>query len=370
VTALAYLERLVAFDTRNPPRAADGARALIEYVSPILKANGFHVETRDLGDGCLWLWGRRGTAGNAAPLVNIHIDTVPADARWTREPHTLHVEGERAIGLGACDIKGALAAFLTAASRTGGPVELLLTSDEEAGSSRCVRAFVAEYDVVGRAVLVAEPTRCKAVLAHRGIATCTGTFRGTAGHASQRRALEDSAVHEAVRWAEKALALASESEAADPGREVGGLPGARFNIGSIEGGIKANMIASTATVRFGVRPSGDPRAVLDGFCALAPHPGRVTWEPGYLAPALPAAGRTIEEARELVARLGLVEGAPVDFFTEAALFSEAGAVAIVIGSGDIAEAHVPDESVALAEIEELAAIYARLLQDLPASRHA
>lgn len=367
--ALAFLERLVAFDTRNPPRAPAGVRDLIDYVSEIVKTSGFVVETRDLGDGCQWLLARRSLAGSAAgsaagPLVNVHIDTVPADPGWTRDPHTLLVADGRATGLGACDIKGALAAFLAAASRTTGPVELLLTSDEEAGSSRCVRTFVAEHDVKGRDVLVAEPTRCQAVLAHRGIATCAGTFHGTAGHASQRRALEDSAVHEAVRWASRALAFAAGTEggdAASQGGTSGGLRGVRFNLGQLEGGLKVNMIASSATVRFGVRPPSEPRAVMEHVCALAPDPARVTWQPGYLAPSLPASGRSLDEARALVQRLGLVEGAPVDFFTEAALFSEAGAVAVVLGSGDIAQAHVADESVALDELEELEAIYVRLL---------
>lgn len=357
MSALAYLERLVAFDTRNPPRAPAGARALIDYVSPIVKATGFSVEVRDLGDGCMWLHARRGQGG---PLVNVHIDTVPADPGWSRDPHALHVTSgpdARATGLGACDIKGALAAFLAAAARAGGPVELLLTSDEEAGSSRCVRTFVAEHDVKGREILVAEPTRCKAVLAHRGIATCTGTFKGVAGHASQQRALEDSALHEAVRWASRAIAFAEESEkATGPG-----LTGVRFNLGLVEGGLKANMIASSATVRFGVRPPQDPRAVVERICELAPHRERVSWEPGYLAPALPAPGRTVDDARKLAKKHGLAEGDPVDFFTEAALFSEAGATALVVGSGDIAVAHAAEESVPLAELDEMEAIYGRVM---------
>lgn len=369
MSALAILERLVAFDTRNPPRAAAGVRGLIDYVSEIVKPIGFLVETRDLGDGCQWLLARRGpavAAGRGAPLVNVHIDTVPADPGWTRDPHTLLVAGGRATGLGACDIKGALAAFLAAAAKTAGPAELLLTSDEEAGSSRCVRTFVAEHDVKGRDVLVAEPTRCQAVLAHRGIATCVGTFQGTAGHASQRRALEDSAVHEAVRWASRALAFAAESEG-EAAPASGGLRGVRFNLGQLEGGLKANMIASTATVRFGVRPPADPRGVVERICALAPDAGRVQWQPGYLAPSLPAPGRTVDDARALVKRLELTEGPAVDFFTEAALFSEAGAVAVVLGSGDIACAHVADESVPLAELAELEAIYVHLLGGVAAA---
>lgn len=346
MSTLGHLERLVAFDTRNPPRAASGIGALMYYASTNLEVSGFTVEERNLGDGCAWLYARRGTGG---ALVNVHIDTVPADEGWTRDAHALVVAGDRAIGLGACDIKGALAAFLTAAASTRGPAELLLTSDEEAGTSRCVRTFVQAFDVKGRAVFVAEPTGCRAVLGHRGIATSVGTFSGVAGHASAARTLVDSATHEAVRWAARALSFAQERAAA--GDDV------RFNLGRIEGGTKANMIASTTTVRFGVRPMSEPAAVADAVGALAADSARVVWQRGYLAPSLVPSPST----RALAEQAGLVVGANVDFFTEAALFQEAGAHALVVGPGDIAQAHAPDEYVELSQLHEAERVYVRLL---------
>ena len=108
-----------------------------------------------------------------------------------------------------------------------GDAALLFTSDEEAGSSRCVRAFLADRHGFER-VVVAEPTRCRAVLEHRGIATGNGSFRGTGGHASAPRALEDSALHEAVRWAARALAFAEGEERLS----YKGLSGVRFNLGT------------------------------------------------------------------------------------------------------------------------------------------
>lgn len=355
---LEHLKHLVAFDTRNPPRGVKGVRALLEYASSFLETSRFTCEQRDLGDGCMWLRAVRGAAGasagagSRAPLVNVHIDTVPADASWTTDPHALVVDGQRAVGLGACDIKGALAAFLVAAAKTTGPVELLLTSDEEAGSSTCVRTYARENaDALrGRVTFVAEPTLCRAVLAHRGIATALGTFTGVAGHASQARAFEDSAVHEAVRWSTRALAFA-EASRASPSTDI------RFNLGRIEGGTKANMIASSALVRFGVRPHGSPHDVVTALCALAPDASRVTWERGYLAPALRASDAT----RALAATHGLEVSEPVDFFTEAALFAEAGAHAMVIGPGDIAQAHTAGEWVELAQLARAERFYTQLL---------
>ncbi len=357
---LTHLKHLVAFDTRNPPRDVKGIGALFEYSSSLLEASGFMCEQRNLGDGCMWLRALRGSADARAnaPIVNVHVDTVPADEGWGgHDPHVLVVgdcdDGSRvAVGLGACDIKGALAALLAAAERTSGAVELLLTSDEEAGSSRCVRTYCAEAGdaMNGRAVLVAEPTRCKAVLAHRGIATALGTFSGIAGHASQARAFDDSAVHEAVVWSARALA-AAEATRGSPATDV------RLNIGRVEGGTKANMIASSALVRFGVRPHGSPADVVTAMCALAPDAARVTWERGYLAPALIESSGT----RALAATHRLAVSEPVDFFTEAALFAEAGAHAIVVGPGDIAQAHTAGEWVELSQLEEAVRVYERVL---------
>ena len=355
---LGHLERLVGFDTRNPPRAIDDG-GIFAYLREQLSAAGLRCELADLGEGCVYLLATRG-----APrlVINVHIDTVPADPAWTRDPLRLVVEAERAVGLGACDIKGAAACLLAVIGETRGDAALLFSSDEEAGSSRCVRAFLERHRFA--AALVAEPTRCAAVGEHRGIGTATANFSGIGGHASAARALQDSAVHEAVRWASRALDHASANVECGDGE----LRGLRLNLGAIEGGLKANMIAAAATVRFGVRPPPalPPEAALEQLFALAPDAGRVKFTPGFLAPPLPAGGparlaAARAEAVALAGRLGLRAGPAVDFWTEAALFSAAGMTALVYGPGDIAQAHTAGEWVALAELATAAADYRRIL---------
>jgi acetylornithine deacetylase len=344
---LALLERLVAFDTRNPPRAVSVGGGIFAFFVEAL-GPAFTAKVVDLGDGCLSLLLTRG-----APtlLFNAHIDTVPADPGWTGDPFTLRIEGDRAVGLGACDIKGAAACLIEAARLSHGDVALLFTSDEEAGSSRCVRTFLSTPHGFTR-VVIAEPTRCRAVVEHRGIATATGVFRGVGGHASAPRALVDSAVHEAVRWSARALAFAEEQEQAS----YQGLAGIRFNLGVLQGGTKANMIASTTELRYGVRPRPDQRPLdlLAEIGALAPHPDRVTWTPGFVAPPL-------RGGADLARELDLPLGAPVDFWTEAALFSEAGLPAVVYGPGDIAQAHTAGEWVKLEDLAAALAVYQRIL---------
>ena len=357
---LATLGRLVAFDTRNPPRAIDGA-GIFAFLRAELEPHALRCDTVDLGDGCVYLLATRG-----APqlLLNVHIDTVPADPDWPAwqiDPHRLTVTDDRAIGLGACDIKGAAACILTALAHTTSPIALLFSSDEEAGSSRCIRDFLTKHHFPH--VLVAEPTRCRAVLEHRGIGTATIDFTGIGGHASAARALHDSAVHEAVRWSARALDHATTNLE----RGDGALRGLRLNLGAIEGGLKANMIAATARVRLGLRPPPElpPRAALQELASFA-DPSRSQFTPGFLAPPLPASGpvnltTARHNARAFADALSLPIGDPVDFWTEAALFSEAGATALVYGPGDIAQAHTAGEWVALADLVTATATYHRIL---------
>ncbi len=361
---LRHLQALVAFDTRNPPRAIDG-----EGIFGYLRAHlaGFECTTRDHGAGAVSLYARR---GRPRLLFNVHLDTVPDSPHWSANPFELRVVDERAIGLGACDIKGAAAALLAAANASKGDAAFLFTSDEEANDPRCIAAFLDACGKDGRiapfdAVLVAEPTRGEAVLAHRGISSARIGFRGRAGHASGRQSPADSAVHQAIRWGSRALAHV-ESLAHE---RFGGLTGLRFNIGRIEGGIKANMIAPAAELRFGMRPlpSTDVAALLATLRGFADPPAEA-FEETFRGPPLPAGAIADAENRRLAARdvadaLGLPIGNAVDFWTEASLFSQAGHVALVYGPGDIAEAHSADESVALDELRRYGAHVHRIIDD-------
>ena len=359
---LKHLEALVSFDTRNPPRLI-GTGGIFDYIRTQLP--DFRIEVSDHGEGAVSLLAVR---GNPRRVFNVHLDTVPSSDAWTANPHVLRVIGDRAIGLGACDIKGAAAGLIAAANVTQGDAAFLFSSDEEANDPRCIAAFLGSDHGFSEAI-IAEPTRCEAVLAHRGISSVLLRFRGEAGHASGANALQANALHQAMRWGTNALALV-ESEAQS---RFGGLTGLRFNIGKVEGGIKANVIAPSAEVRFGFRPlpSHDIDALHARFGTCAAVGALERYEETFRGPSLPSgasfgeAGAAAEErrlaARDLADELGLPIGNAVDFWTEASLFSQAGLTAIVYGPGDIAQAHTADEWVSLAQLQRYADSVTRML---------
>lgn len=159
---LHHLRALVAFDTRNPPRAID-SDGIFAYLARELP--GFEIDVVDHGAGAVSLYAVRGTPKY---LFNVHMDTVPDSPHWSASPFELRVTDDRAIGLGACDIKGAAAALIAAAQCSEGDAAFLFSSDEEANDPRCIAAFL-QRGLPYEAILVAEPTRTEAVLAHRGI---------------------------------------------------------------------------------------------------------------------------------------------------------------------------------------------------------
>lgn len=354
---LKHLAALVSFDTRNPPRAIAGEDSIFGYLRAQLP--DFNIEVTDHGAGAVSFFAVRGTPKF---LFNVHLDTVPDSPHWSTDPHVLRVTDDRAIGLGACDIKGAAAGLVAAANVTNGDAAFLFTTDEEANDPRCIAAFL-RRDHGFRDVVVAEPTKGEAVLAHRGISAVQMTFHGIAGHASGVQSKNSSALHQMIRWGSRALDFVQSHD----GEEFGGLKGLRFNIGRVDGGIKANVIAPRADVRFGFRPlpSQDMAALHAQFRAFAGE--GVDYEEIFHGESLPAGAANEAETRRRDAQafaesLQLPIGPAVDFWTEAALFSQAGFNAVVYGPGDIAQAHSADEWVSLQQLSDVTSRYRQLME--------
>lgn len=346
---LDHLAPLVACDSQNPPRVITPESPMFVYAGAVLERAGFEIAVEDYGDGHVNLFACRG----ASPvLFNCHLDTVPIGEGWTRPPLELTVEDGKAYGRGVCDIKGAAAALLAVAEQTDQAMAILFSSDEEGAGSCCIQRFLAsaehrDFDQV----VVCEPTLCRAVLAHRGFLSVKGHFRGVMGHSSEPRALIDNANHRAARWTAAALDhCAAEAAAGRP---------TCFNLGLFNGGTKSNVIAGDARLHYSARlgPGQSNEVLFEALKGLAGASAWASWEIPFSGPPLPAAGRDDAAAGAFCQRHALPVGEPVGFWTEASLFSAAGLPALVLGPGDIAQAHAVDEWLELDQLERAETFY-------------
>lgn len=352
---LTHLDKLVRCDTQNPPRKIGTDHAVFRYINSVLEsAGGFTVDITDHGDGRI---GYLATRGQHDLLFNVHLDTVQTGTGWTRPPLEMTIDDNRAYGRGTCDIKGAAAVLLAIAEQSDVPMALLFSTDEEGANGCCISKFTESLTTDNyRMVVVAEPTQCEAILAHRGYLSVLGRFSGDPGHSSDPRALSDNAIHKACQWANAAIDYATAES--DSGNSL------CFNIGTISGGSGSNVIAAESHVHWSARipPGGDSNNALTSICNLTGPASQVDWNARFNGPALPAFGSNDQVARDFCEHHDVPVGQAVDFWTEASLFSAVGQPVIVLGPGNIEQAHTADEWVDLDQLSLAYEIYYALLE--------
>lgn len=136
-----------------------------------------------------------------------HMDTKPVgSAEWDTDPMKAVEDGGRLYGLGACDMKGALAAMIEAAASldalTSGRLSLLFTADEENAAEYGARWLAESQAVEADAIVIGEPAGMEADWDHlhlmsRGLANFTVKLQGDQGHSSlsDRREMVNASVH-------------------------------------------------------------------------------------------------------------------------------------------------------------------------------
>lgn len=291
-----------------------------------------------------------------------HTDTVPYDPNWSEATNLTERDG-KLYGRGSCDTKGFMAAALTAAqaidrSQLQKPFALIFTADEEIGLIGAKRlaeskAIIPRYSIVG------EPTSLKPIRAGKGYSLAEILVKGREAH-SAYPALGASAIFRAARLINRLEAMAVDLKqqrhpAFDP-------PFTTLNVGLIRGGSAKNVLAGECrfTLEWRPIPTQPSSHVLNLVkAAIAeeqrndPHFGceldANRADSGFeTAPDSPLIS-LMEEATG-------IESGTVAFGTEAAQMMTLGGEAVVIGPGDIREAHRTGEFVPVDELEKCAEV--------------
>jgi len=342
-----------------------------------LAAIGFRCESLPFGEVSNF-WARR---GDSAPLLVFagHTDVVPPGPldQWSCDPFTPEVRGGLLYGRGAADMKGSLAAMVTACEAFvaqypdhRGSVAFLVTSDEEGPSIDGTVKVVEHLRARGETIdlcLVGEPSSRERVgdvikNGRRGSLNGTLTVRGKQGHVAYPQ-LASNPIHRCA----PALAELTAIEW-DQGNEF--FPPTSFQVSNIHAGTGAeNVVPGELQLMFNLRYSTQldapgirerVHAVLDKHHLDYSLEWRLSGEP-FLTPVaeLVAAARdAIRELTGIDTELSTSGGT-----SDGRFIAPTGAQVVELGPVN-ATIHQVNECVAVDDLELLSAMYRRILEKL------
>ena len=370
---LALTRELVARPSVTPDDA--GCQAILAArLAPL----GFRLETI-ASNGVTNLWARRGTA---APLVCFagHTDVVPTGPReaWASDPFAPVERDGYLHGRGAADMKGSIAAFVTATEafvaahpRAAGSIALLITSDEEGplntdGTVKVVEALRERGETIDYCI-VGEPSSVERLgdmikNGRRGTLTGVLTVHGVQGHVAYPHLARNPIHLVAPAIAELASIRWDEGNAY--------FPPTTFQCSNVHAGTGANnVIPGTLELRFNWRYSTEStrESLIARLEAVLQRHG-IEYALAFLPegkPFLTPRGTLVEVVSEAVSDLtGVVPELSCTGGTSDGRFIQAICRELVELGPVNATIHKVDERVSVDDLEGLSAIYRRVLERL------
>lgn len=377
------LADLVAIPSVNPMgRSLSGPGYLeggmTEYLLQWFSSLGVAVERQQVEPGRENLIARYESPGAARTILfDAHQDTVPVEG-MTIDPFRPTIEDGRLFGRGSCDVKGGMAAMLSAFARLvrdrpagAASVILACTVDEEfthTGSSR-----LAITPLGAALAVVAEPTRMQVVNCHKGAVRWKIRTHGVACHSST----PELGVNAIYRMAEVVAVLADYAGGLSSAAAHAVLGPASLSVGRIEGGQSVNVVPDVCEIEIdrrvipGERPldciAGVEAVLRERFGTLDGIEFLPPWvKMPALAPEATAGGGWVEAVSSAVSRATgtrpTIMGVP--YGTDAGPLSEAGLPCLVFGPGDIAQAHTKDEWIELDQVRQAVEAYYEIAKEL------
>lgn len=369
--------RLVRIDSVTPRDG--GAMDLLEHwLTPL----GFHCTRLPFGDGTPErprienLYARLGTRPPHFCFAG-HTDVVPPGALedWSTGPFDAAEKDGHLVGRGAVDMKGAIACFVAAISRylahagsCPGSISLLITGDEEGPGVDGTKAVVAWLRDQGEKIdhcLVGEPTNPDRLgqmikIGRRGSLNAQLTVTGTQGHVGYP-ARADNPIPRLVRILDTLVStrLDEGTDHFDPS----GLQVTSIDVGNPATNVIPARADARFNIRFNDRHTGDSLSRwLHEVCAsvagetgyrldIAVTGDAFLTEPGPFVSILSDAVTTVTGETPVLSTSGGTSDAR--FIKDLCQVAEFGLVGRTM--------HKIDEQVALADLEALTAIYARIL---------
>ena len=335
------------------PRHDQSNRPVVDLLANWFADLGFAVETVPVNREAdkVNLIASLGTGGGGLVLSG-HTDTVPyTESAWHQDPFRLTERDGRFYGLGTSDMKCFFPIVMQVLQsldlkQVKRPIILLATCDEESTMAGA-KALVDANRGLGRYALIGEPTGLKPVIMHKGVMIETITLKGKAGHASNpslgNNAMEG--MHEVMRtllaW-RGGLQQEFVNEKFD-------VPVPTLNFGSIHGGDSPNRICAECELKIDLRllprmQISDVRKQLRRTVTQALTGSGLAVEFDEVFPGTPP--METDPQSEIVTVAEKLTGhaaGTVNFGTEGPYLNSLGMDTVVLGPGDIDQAHQANE---------------------------
>jgi acetylornithine deacetylase/succinyl-diaminopimelate desuccinylase family protein len=362
------LAALIAIDTQNPP--GNEAKAA-QYVRDLLAMEGFDASFQEYKPGRINVVARMENGAGPVFAFNTHMDVVPVGEGWSSDPFSLKEAGGKLYGRGACDCKGPLASMLEAMR--------MLAADRAAWSGTLLGVFVADEEIAsegakfyaaGRpkidAAVIGEPTSNATFSAHKGSLRPVVRVRGVAAHSGTPH-LGENAIY---RAGELLGLIAEHHEKVVRHRSHPLVGAASLTVTRINGGHADNVLPAICDLLLdrrmvpGEKEDEVKREIGDLLQLAHQRFGLRAEIIDYKATTGGATETPVERPIVQVSLAasrahGVSKPGPYGFQGGCDLvhFSSVGAEGTVIGPGDLAVAHKPDEFVPLDEFITSSLIY-------------
>lgn len=368
------LGRLVAVPSvsSHDPRLDCSNRGVAELVAGWLEQLGFVVRWVDVpeSNGKVNVVATLGE-GPVGLVLSGHTDTVPCDERgWESDPFQLVERDGRLYGLGSTDMKAFFPLVLEAVRdlRAGDlrrSLVVIATADEESSMSG-VKALRGQFEFNGAPALIGEPTSLRPIRAHKGVMMEAIRVHGRSGHASDP-ASGASALEGMNRVMTALLGWRDELQRRHRD-EAFRVQVPTMNLGHVHGGESPNKICAECELHVDLRilplmRAEEVRGEMREVVASALKDSDLRFE---LAPLFDGVPPLDTDPRARIVHLaevlsGQVAGS-VAFGTEGPYLQQMGMDTIVLGAGDIARAHQPNEFVPMDQFEPMVKILRGMIE--------
>ena len=305
-----------------------------------------------------------------ALLFACHLDVVgPGEASWSNPVFAgVEIDG-KIYGRGSADMKGGIAAIVTAISqivnsgtKLQGDIILFGAAGEETdscGTKRFIRNRSGQPALVG--VVIPEPTDFEIITAHRGLLWLKVTTKGKAAHGST----PELGVNAIASMKSVLDELENYEIRFKPHKLLGEYS---MSVNTIAGGKAINVVPDKCDIGIDIRtlPAQNHQDIIEDFEKIFAKLKQGNYQFDAEVSVVREVGAletdgNCDFVKDFCSAVGISETKTVGFTTDGPYFASLGVPVVIFGPGKSEICHKPDEYIDLADVEKAVEYYKNII---------